>query len=271
MNLCVPQTALTEHAVGLLVSQATGASVETVNKPLKEIGDRMLKLPARALDSLVSRMMSFPSMRASLSLLLQVVHTNQTQLTLWPLVWHFLGVLRDAALLPPQMVRCGESDSLPAQGRLMFEARLAALDRAIIKAESPTVVRVPTHAKSSPSLLSLQGLGEALFGGGGTERASADGEEVMSAQDQEERAVQAYLRDPVKRRNLPSARWDLGYEGVGADSAVQPPSSTDRSEVSRRAESGLLRKSLSQDDFRSAPAIERFRSPSPSSSLVAGC
>lgn len=236
----------------LLVSQAiTGsASVEAVNETLKEIGDGMLKLSARTADSLVPRMLSFPSMRASLSLLLQVVHINQTQLTLWPLVLHFLGLLRDAALLPPQMVRCGESDVLPAQGRLEFEARLANLDRVIIKAESPVVVRAPAHAKSSSSLLSLQGLGEALFGGG-TERAGVDGDEVLSIHDQEERVVQTYLRDPVKRRNLPSARWDVGYEEVGADPAVQLPYSTD-SEIFRRAESSLLRKSLSQDDFRFA-------------------
>ncbi len=213
-------------------------------------------------SSLLPRMLSFPSVRASLVLLLEVVHSNQTQITLWPVVWFFLGVLRDAGLLPPQMVLMAESDCLPAADRLQFETTLAALDKAIIQASSSPIAKPRAHTKASPSLLSLQGLGEVLFGGGG-ERVELADITALSPAEEEAANTQTYMRDSTRRNNLPSARWDAGYEGMG-DTSSNSSSSLDlstgaageRSDVLVRGSGHsdgalLLKRSLTRDELRS--------------------
>ncbi len=165
----------------------------------------------------IVRLLDFPSVRSALQLLFQVILQNQSHISCWSLVFFVLGVLRDSTLLPPQMVVEGDSDLLPVQIRNDFELRLAALDRAIIEACRPAVPSLArTHTKSSPSLLSLQGLGEALFGGAELPSEPISAEEAML------RHADSYMADSARRNDLPSARWDTGYEDCDTSVADDP-------------------------------------------------
>lgn len=149
------------------------------------------------------------------------------------------------------MVLLADADSLPAADRQQFETSLAALDKPVILSNSLPISKTPrVHTKASPSLLSLQGLGEVLFGG--AERADVPNTVAASPAEEEAAAVQAYMRDPLRRNNLPSARWDAGYEGV-IDALSSDAASADLlvRGVGHADSSLLLRRSLPGDDLRS--------------------
>ncbi|KAJ1397908.1 hypothetical protein B484DRAFT_257034 [Ochromonadaceae sp. CCMP2298] len=100
----------------------------------------------------------FDSARASALALLQTVHAHQSAIP-GALVWYVLGSLRDCALLPADMVVGSDPDPLPPNIREHFELVLLGIDQNAFKPAPPRAVR-----RQSSSLLSLQGLGEALFG-----------------------------------------------------------------------------------------------------------
>lgn len=135
------------------------------------------------MEEFVANLMHSLPARAALGTLLQVVHNNPTYIgSSWPVVLLALGYLRDASLLPREMVRDGEADLLPPMARTEFEGRLSAIERKKYASSQP--------AKKSTSLLSLQGLGEALFG-------------------QSEPAKNDASRQDMA---LSNGRWDAGYE-----------------------------------------------------------
>lgn len=103
----------------------------------------------------------------------------------WIFVWHGLGLLRDCALLPKAMVVESDFEILPPAARAELENR-------IVKEESKSgLIDRSLFHKKSPSLLSLQSLGEAIFG------PSPLTEHDNSSQD---------------GNNMTSSKWDAGYE-----------------------------------------------------------
>ena len=87
-------------------------------------------------------------------------------------LWLRLGFLRDCGLLPSQMVLHAEVDvgageMLPTTVRAQFDAALQQRDRARRRLLRPkSTAPKPTIRSAPASFLSLQGLGEALFGSG---------------------------------------------------------------------------------------------------------
>jgi hypothetical protein len=167
---------------------------------------------------LVDQMVAFPSTRASLFILLQVIQFNQTRIHCWSIVLYILGALRDLMLLPPQMVLDSEKDILPVQVRSDFEALLLKQDFATVCALMPQSSFNRTPNKYSSSLLSLQGLGEALFGGS-VETVDV---ERPSKEEDEKLFFDQYRQNSVHKNNLSSSRWDCGYEQIFVDNADFP-------------------------------------------------
>ena len=87
-------------------------------------------------------------------------------------LWVRLGFLRDCGLLPSQMVlyaevEVGAGETLPGTVRAQFDAALRQRDRARRRLLRPKAASPKPAIRSAPaSFLSLQGLGEALFGSG---------------------------------------------------------------------------------------------------------
>jgi hypothetical protein len=185
---------------------------------------------------LLDRMIIFPSIRASLFILLQIIQFNQTRIHCWTIVLYILGVLRDLMLLPPSMVLDGEIDILPGQVRLDFEALLLKQDFATVCGFMPQFLSNKLPERPSSSLLSLQGLGEALFGGS----IEATDTEGPSKEDDEKLFFQQYTQSIVHKNNLISARWDCGYENA----------SVGMHETLANADVTMLKKKITSDVFR---------------------
>lgn len=153
-------------------------------------------------DVVLSRLLHFPSSRAVLQLLLTIIQGNHSSIRQWSFVWFLLCVLRDATLLPLQMVSENEEDLLPAQIRSDFEYALSLLDKAVIESHlplpSPTVKR-----RASTSLFDV------LFG---------NNHDALADKDPEESAID--VTAPSFKNNLPSAKWDGGYDGVSKNDAT---------------------------------------------------
>lgn len=173
----------------------------------------------------------FASTRHALSTLLQLIQCYHPSISNWALVWHLFGALRDAALIPPDLVLESDSDSLPQNVRHEFELKLLELDAKIINDNRP--LRPAATPKKTASLLSLQGLGEALFGGNSSDnvteagldpsstdtqnRRKSSGGLVLIAPDDSVNEARAIILEASQSSNLnpynfPSARWDAGYE-----------------------------------------------------------
>ena len=159
-------------------------------------------------NEFLHRIATFSSARLSLLNLLQLIHSNQNHIRDWSLVWKLLSFLRDCAILPGKMVVDAEVDLLPINVRLEFENKLSVLDRIVIHQNQHLLVK-PKKTKSSSSILSFQGLGEALFG---SSPSLDDDEEGKGAPMLMLLDVKEF--SPLSPPNLPSARWDLGYEEV---------------------------------------------------------
>jgi len=120
--------------------------------------------------------------RAALATLLQLLHTPNPSFKYgWLSIWFTLAALRDATLLPRDMVVDQDADLLPAQVRVEFHSRLQELNGH--KRE-----KRPRAAKRSTSILTLQRLGEAFFG--------------ISTEAEDEEEVEA----------VDVAKWDSGYD-----------------------------------------------------------
>ena len=163
-------------------------------------------------EDFISNLIHSVPARAALGTLLQIVHNNPTFIDQgWTAIWHSLGVLRDCALLPMQMIIETDVDLLPPMVRREFEARLAAIASAIASAKSNEGASRVTTVKKTPSLLSFQGLGEAFFG---TNDASN---------------VNDLILNQIKPFN---SRWDAGYGDMSSSSdSARHDNSFDESEA----------------------------------------
>jgi hypothetical protein len=112
--------------------------------------------------------------------------------------------MRDCALLPIEMVKEVDVDLLPSKARYDFELKLyhamGDIGKLADRVHSPQ--STPTRPyKKAPSLLSLQGLGEALFG------ATPSSDESDSSSQ-----IQICRADIF--------RWDTGYEELELSASV---------------------------------------------------
>jgi len=172
---------------------------------------------------LLYQLRHFESARTSASTLLGLIQTSQAAIGDWALVWYFLGGLRDCAVLPKEMVLDVDTDLLPPNIREEFELALLDVDRKAFEQLKPVA---PKKVKrQNTSLLSLQGLGEALFGGSDSSSEAARTDSPL----QESLADEAYSADLADfkhafKLDAVSARWDSGYEFAGTTSGASPSS-----------------------------------------------
>lgn len=175
---------------------------------------------------LLQQLYFFESVRSSMVTALTLVHEYQASVRCWGAIFFFLSCLHDCALLPEDMVIEVDADLLPPHVRDEFEMKLLELERKRVMEARPTPSK---RAKKSASILSLQGLGEALFGsssevnmleqGGeqpgrayidaavsGLAAASAASVAGIGADDMSMEEMLLMKMDAL------SARWDAGYE-----------------------------------------------------------
>lgn len=170
------------------------------------------------------------------------------------MIWILLGLLRDTCLLPDSMVIESETDLLPRNVRMDFESSLLEADVALLRTRRPittTTPKISEDTRKSPSILSLQGLGEALFGTAGSddedddENSSKNGDTTSTTasnsnttnggnmpygekgEEWEELEIDSLLQHPAMppsfisslsalRMNLLSTRWDHGYQHLSS-------------------------------------------------------
>lgn len=200
---------------------------------------------------LLYQLRHFESARASTSMLLSLIQTSQASISHWGLVWYFLGGLRDCAILPKEMVLDVDTDLLPPNIREDFELTLLEIDKSAFEQAKPVA---PKRVKrQNTSLLSLQGLGEALFGG-----ADSDEMRVDSPLDGGLTETDAYNADLVDfkhafKLDAVSARWDAGYELLASTGANSPVVGSSTAQHTNGE--GNLSKSVSNLHQKSIPAF----------------
>lgn len=215
------------------------------------LGQKAFTFDGTIADSslLLYQLRHFESARSSASTFLNLIQNNQAYVASWSVVWYFLGGLRDCGVLPREMVVDVDADLLPPNVREEFEEVLLELDRKTFEQHRPIMPK--RVRRQSSSILSLQGLGEALFGG-----ASDDGDQD-SPGDGNSVEADAYNAELVGFKHLfrldaVSARWDSGYEITQASASAS--ASTTR--IASADASGAH-----------SPGSSRANSPLPSSPL----
>jgi hypothetical protein len=182
------------------------------------------------------QLQQFPSTRLSLINFLNLVQSNQSDIPEWGLVWRALTFLRDCTLLPPQLVLDKDVDLLPPKIRQEFQYKFYLLDQKLIDLYQPTTISVKPQKPQPASFLSFQGLGEVLFGSANTvdeinklnesiefdNSASDDSfsnRNIISSDEHIDdylvcnfQANEFLYGSILSIYNLPSARWDLGYD-----------------------------------------------------------
>ncbi len=123
----------------------------------------------------------------------------------WTLLWHTLGLLRDCALLPRSLVIDTEEDILPITLRALFEDHCAEDGPKQSMSLLPT-----TETKKSKSFLSLQGLGEALFGK--SSPTSSSSAALSSSAFASSGKGNNNNNNEFRGLCLRQLRWDAGYE-----------------------------------------------------------
>jgi hypothetical protein len=143
----------------------------------------------------------------------------------WVVGVHVLTVLRDLQLLPRELV-CSKNqavnyDTLPATLRDDFELRMNASNIKIVEIPKPKAIN-SAPKRQTKSILSLQGLGEALFG-------SSEVIESSPAATRNPSDDGAAKREDAEIKNLAVltsvlSRWDYGYSATAEDSSDGPVS-----------------------------------------------
>ena len=159
---------------------------------------------------LLYQLRHFESARSSASTFLNLVQNNQAFVASWSVVWYFLGALRDCGVLPKEMVVDVDADLLPPNVREEFEEVLLELDRKTFEQRKPVMPK--RVRRQSSSILSLQGLGEALFGGGAGDDGNDDSPGDGNSVEAESYNVEVVEFRHLFRLDAVSARWDSGYE-----------------------------------------------------------
>jgi hypothetical protein len=160
---------------------------------------RAAAVESQSSDEMMEGLLTSIAARAALGTLLLVIHRHPSYLSrqCWRVTWIMLSLLRDCTLLPAQMVlleSSGDSDLLPPACRADFEMRLLLAERKEIEVQMRFYSKSGSTApevKKSASLMSLQGLGEALFGSS--------------------RQIETSSNNKLSYSSMPS-RWDVGYE-----------------------------------------------------------
>lgn len=171
-------------------------------------------------DTMIYQFRHFDSAVSSATTLLSIIQTYQSTLSDWSIVWYFLGGLRDCSLIPKELIVEREADVLPPNIRLDFENKLIDIDKTVFEQTCPKQPK--KIRKSSSSLLSLQGLGEALFGS--DDRSTQDTDKTVAddgSGGDGSSSTDSYNRDLAEfhtlfKLNAVSVRWDAGYEGGGS-------------------------------------------------------
>lgn len=175
---------------------------------------------------LLYQLRHFESARASTATLLALIQTSQAAIGDWTLVWYFLGCLRDCAVLPKELVLEVDTDLLPPHIREDFELALLDIDRKAFDQQKPVAPKKVKRQTSS--LLSLQGLGEALFGGAEPQDDAAADSSSRSAEGGAADTSESYNADladfkHVFKLDAVSARWDAGYEFAATGGGAASP------------------------------------------------
>lgn len=190
-------------------------------------------------DTMIHQFRHFDSAVSSATTLLSVIQTYQSTLSDWSIVWYFLGGLRDCSLIPKELIVEREADLLPPNIRLDFENKLIDIDKTVFEQTCPKQPK--KIRKSSSSLLSLQGLGEALFGSDDRSSQDADksADDGSGSDGSFNSSTDSYNRDlsefhTLFKLNAVSVRWDAGYEGGGMSSSTQPREGNDVDDKSEK-------------------------------------
>lgn len=190
-------------------------------------------------DTMIHQFRHFDSAVSSATTLLSVIQTYQSTLSDWSIVWYFLGGLRDCSLIPKELIVEREADLLPPNIRLDFENKLIDIDKTVFEQTCPKQPK--KIRKSSSSLLSLQGLGEALFGSDdrGAQDADKSADDGSGSDGSFNGSTDSYNRDlsefhTLFKLNAVSVRWDAGYEGGGMSSSTQPREGNDVDDKSEK-------------------------------------
>lgn len=225
----VHQSALCEHFVTSLCTDNYLTRVLSVESFRKE---GRLAVEWRVLPGQFSELIAFPSTQKALLFTLEVISSYSSFITSWEVVLFCLAVLRDHILLPSDMVLDVDGDILPPNIRHDFDTKLSKLDPDA-SSKPPTESRKESNSRGS--FLSLQVLGEALFG------ASSSAEYSVSAHGlgrpevrDEDKEMLALL---VERYSKPSSRWDAGYDHLPLSiqsALVQHADGTNSSENNKR-------------------------------------
>ena len=147
---------------------AVGAPIAHIDSSMKAVGHN-IQSPFKAARKCLRVLLKGKSARAALCALLKLAHIHPQYLSAigWTVVFQALSVLRDLEILPgEEMVQYyildQAFDGIPGSLRNEFEMKMDASNAVAKLVEEPkTRVAIP---RSKKSLLSFQGLGEALFG-----------------------------------------------------------------------------------------------------------
>eukprot|EP01039_Chlorochromonas_danica_P002473 gene2473-2708_t len=167
-----------------------------------------LTLEWKVSPSQFSEQAAFSSIQKALLFMLDVISSYGSHIRAWEVVLYTLAVLRDHILLPSEMILDSEHDLLPPNIRMEFETELMKLDRGLdVNSSAQSDYDTKKEAASRGSLLSLQLLGEALFGASSP---SIDKELNNSAHDDDKEVLTLLVHRYRKR----SSRWDAGYDYI---------------------------------------------------------
>mmetsp|Transcript_5922 Transcript_5922/g.9632 ORF Transcript_5922/g.9632 Transcript_5922/m.9632 type:complete len:2029 (-) Transcript_5922:706-6792(-) len=182
-------------------------------------------LPYHVSTEYLATLMTFPPALVALRTLIQIAIKTPAYIGAkgWATIWHVMGVMRDLTALPPAMVCTDEVaaglELLHPKAREDFESQMAVnRARELIHLREPSL-QAQLRALTKTSVLSFQGLGNALFGGNNGEGSESWVEtELILRQDQERKAAIEGLQSVV------AGRWDAGYFAISESETV---SSTD--------------------------------------------
>lgn len=141
---------------------------------------------------------TYQSIQKSLILLLTLISHYRANIQTWELAIYPLAILRDFSLLPIEMITETDGDLLPSNVRQEFDFSLSKLDKLTKEIEKNETKKV---VESTSSFLSLQVIGEALFGS--SENSNAENRSADELFD---------FEGTLFKLNLKSSRWDAGYD-----------------------------------------------------------
>ena len=192
-------------------------------------------LPYHVSTEYMASLMTFPPAMVALRTLMQIAIQMPSFIgrKAWETVWHVMGVMRDLTALPPSMVCTDEVvaglEMLHPKAREDFEAQMA-MNRAreLIRLRESTL-QTQLRALTKASVLSFQGLGEALFGSNSIARERSESwieTELVLRQDQERKAALEGVQSVI------AGRWDAGYFAIcDRDAITENNNSCDKAEI----------------------------------------